>query len=108
MIFLGFVSNLFYAQIGTGTLRFHFLAILGIHSCGQIVFLFRIYYHALHKENSFVSSTFGAKHLKNWLVGTFQHQTILPLARGNDWINQKTHKSLVLSISNETTAFNIF
>ena len=42
IIFLGFASNLFYAQIGTGTLRFHFLAILGIHSCGQIVFLFRI------------------------------------------------------------------
>ena len=42
MIFLGFASNLISAQIGTGTLRFHFLAILGIHSCGQIVFLFRI------------------------------------------------------------------
>ena len=38
----------------------------------------------------------------------FQHQTIIPFARGNDWINQKTHKSFVLSISNEKTAFNIF
>ena len=108
MLFLGFASNLISPQIGTGTWHIHFLAILGIHSCRQIVFLFRIYYHALHKENSFVSSTFGAKHVKIWLVGTFQHQTIILLARGNDLINQKTHKSFVLSISNETTAFNVF
>lgn len=64
MLFLGFASNLISPQIGTGTWRFHFLAILGIHSCRQIVFLFRIDYLALNEENSFVSSPFGAKNVK--------------------------------------------
>ena len=45
-----FVSVVAYAQIGIGTWQFYFLAILGAHSCGQIVFLFRIDYHALNEE----------------------------------------------------------
>ena len=48
MLFLGFASNLISPQIGTGTWHIHFLAILGIHSCRQIVFLFCIDYHALN------------------------------------------------------------
>ena len=64
MLFLGFASNLISPQIGTGTWYIHFLALLGIHSCRQIVFLFCIDYHALNEENSFVSSPFGAKNVK--------------------------------------------
>ena len=50
ILFLCIGSNFIYAQIGIGTWHFYFLAILGVHSCGQIVFLFRIDYHALNEE----------------------------------------------------------
>lgn len=53
MLFLGFASNLISPQIGTGTWRFHFLAILGIYSCGQIVFLFCKDYHTLLQRKQF-------------------------------------------------------